>query len=390
MAGDELVPQLARAGAAHDGAQVERANLVKRCRCRERRRFGVRPEDDGPGPVLPPLRRRQGDQAVLVHGQHGHPRHHVLEPAVGLEPADAPAELLRQGMAVQRRRAGDQRAQQRHLPRREVAPVIAALDRAGHPGAINSFRRSASIDQGSHGERSPACWPRGRSDPARSRRSLLRPNRALACTARLARSFASSASSSPDTGSPGLDLQAQRDDRAPLARIHARRRQQPLQPLDLGAQRKRLPRRPANLPRLGPRRRQLVPPDLELPLPEPRLGAPVDLAATPFLRPPPLPLEQRPPVRFPRCRRGRPASLREGRTGSKLPNRGRDRPQVLCRNRHAYKTTHVERRYQPFAIGPAEMNRNNVLTRRSRENRTLTPSPSPRPGRKSHPKQGCR
>ena len=39
------------------------------------------------------------------------------------------------------------------------------------------------------------------------------------------------------------------------------------------------------------------------------------------------------------------------------------------------KTTHVERRYQPFAIGPAEMNRNNVLTRRSRENRTLTMEP---------------
>ena len=56
-----------------------------------------------------------------------------------------------------------------------------------------------------------------------------------------------------------------------------------------------------------------------------------------FLRPPPLPLEQRPPVRFPGCRRGRPASLREGRTGSKLPNRGRDHPQVLCRNRHAYQ-----------------------------------------------------
>ena len=141
----------------------------------------------------------------------------------------------------------------------------------------------------------------------------------------------------PDTGSPGLDLQAQRDDRAPLARIHASSRQQPLQPPDLGAQRKRLPRRAANLPHLGPRRRQLVPPDLELPLPEPRLGAPVDLAATPFLRPPPLPLEQRPPVRFPGCRRGRPASLREGRTGSKLPNRGRDRPQDLCWNRHAHK-----------------------------------------------------
>ena len=43
------------------------------------------------------------------------------------------------------------------------------------------------------------------------------------------------------------------------------------------------------------------------------------------------------PVRFPGCRRGRPAFLREGRTGSKLPNRGRDHPQVLCRNRHAYE-----------------------------------------------------
>ena len=147
----------------------------------------------------------------------------------------------------------------------------------------------------------------------------------------------------PDTDSPGLDLQAQRDDRAPLARIHARRRQQPLQPPDLGAQRQRLPRRAANLPHLGPRRRQLVPPDLELPPPGLRLGVPVDLAATPFLRPPPLPLEQRPPVRFPGCRRGRSASLREGRTGSKLPNRGRDRPQDLCWNRHAHKNNACRR-----------------------------------------------
>ena len=36
------------------------------------------------------------------------------------------------------------------------------------------------------------------------------------------------------------------------------------------------------------------------------------------------------------------------------------------------KTTHVERCYQPFAIRPAQMNRNNVLTRRSRDDRTLT------------------
>ena len=166
VAGDELVPQFALAGAAHDGAQVERAHLVKGGRRRQRRRFGVRPEDDRPGPVLPPLRRRQGDQAVLVHGQHGDPGHHVLEAAVGLEPADAPAERLRQGMARRRRLGGDQRAQQRHLPDREVAPVIAALDLAGHPGAINSFRRSASIDQGSQGERSSGAirrCPRTRS-----------------------------------------------------------------------------------------------------------------------------------------------------------------------------------------------------------------------------------
>ena len=132
VAGDELVPELALPGAAHDGAQVERADLVEGRRGREQRRFGVRPEDDRPGPVLPSLRRRQGDQAVPVHGQHGDPGHHVLEPAVGLEPADAPAELLRQQMAVQRRRPGGQRAQQRHFPGGEIAAVITALDLAGH------------------------------------------------------------------------------------------------------------------------------------------------------------------------------------------------------------------------------------------------------------------
>ena len=140
VAGDELVPPLALAGAADDEPQVERAGLVEGSRRRGQRRFGLRPEDDRPGPVLPPLRRRQGDEAVVVHGQHGHPGHHVLEPAVGLEPADAPAELLGQRMAVQRRRAGDQRAQQRHRSHREVASVIAALTLAGHPPAVASPR----------------------------------------------------------------------------------------------------------------------------------------------------------------------------------------------------------------------------------------------------------
>ena len=38
--------------------------------------------------------------------RHGDPGHHVLEPAVGLDPADAPAELLPQAMAVGRRLGG--------------------------------------------------------------------------------------------------------------------------------------------------------------------------------------------------------------------------------------------------------------------------------------------
>ncbi len=71
VAGDELVPELALPGAAHDGAQVERTDLAEGRRGREQRRFGVQPEDDRPGPVLLSLRRRQGDQTVPVHGQHG-------------------------------------------------------------------------------------------------------------------------------------------------------------------------------------------------------------------------------------------------------------------------------------------------------------------------------
>ena len=53
------------------------------------------PKTIGPGPVLPPLRRGERDPAVPVHGEHGHPGHHVFESAVGLEPADAATELLR-------------------------------------------------------------------------------------------------------------------------------------------------------------------------------------------------------------------------------------------------------------------------------------------------------
>ena len=63
-----------------------------------------------------------------------------------------PSGLLRQRMAVERRRPGDRRAQQRHFPRRAV---ITALDRASHAGAMSSRLRSSLIDHGSHHDKSP-------------------------------------------------------------------------------------------------------------------------------------------------------------------------------------------------------------------------------------------
>ena len=159
VTGDELVPQPALAGLADDGGQVDRANLVEGCRGRKQPRLGVRPEDDGLWPVLPPLGRWQDDEAVAVHGQHGDPGHHVLEPAVGLEPADEPAELSRQSAAGRLRIDSDQRAQQRHFPGGEVAAVIAALDPAGHAAAMKARLRSSLIDHGSHGDRSSGARP---------------------------------------------------------------------------------------------------------------------------------------------------------------------------------------------------------------------------------------
>ena len=79
------------------------ADLVEGRRGREQRRFGVRPEDDRPGPVLPSLRRGRAIRPSLCMASID-PGHHFLEFAVGLEPADAPAELLRQHMAVRWRR----------------------------------------------------------------------------------------------------------------------------------------------------------------------------------------------------------------------------------------------------------------------------------------------
>ena len=104
VACDELVPEPALAGSAHDDSHIEGADLIESLRRRDEGRLGVWSEDDRSGPVLAPLRRGERDQAVLVHGEHGHPGHHVLESAVGLVPADAAAELLGERMAVERRR----------------------------------------------------------------------------------------------------------------------------------------------------------------------------------------------------------------------------------------------------------------------------------------------
>ena len=117
------------------------------------------PKTIGFGRYCRPLGGRQGDHAVAVHGEHGDPGHHVLEAAVGLDPADAAAELSRQGGAGRLWIGRDQGAQQRHLFNGEVASVIAALDRAAHRGAMNSRLRSSFIDHGSQDVRSSGGLP---------------------------------------------------------------------------------------------------------------------------------------------------------------------------------------------------------------------------------------
>lgn len=52
------------------------------------------------GRVAWPHRRGERDQAVFVHGQHGHPGHHFLEPAAGLRPEATPKETARGSAAT--------------------------------------------------------------------------------------------------------------------------------------------------------------------------------------------------------------------------------------------------------------------------------------------------
>ena len=75
-----------------------------------------------------------------------------------LRSTDAPAELDRHGPAGELSGTGDERAQQRYFLGGEVAPAI-ALDRAGHPDAMSSRRRSSLIDHSSQGDRSSGGLP---------------------------------------------------------------------------------------------------------------------------------------------------------------------------------------------------------------------------------------
>ena len=249
VAGDELVPEPALLGAAGDGSELERADLVKGGGRREERRFGLLSEEDGAGSFPLPLRGWQDDEAVAVHGEHGDTRHHVLEPAVGLEPADAPAELPGQGVAVERGRPGDHPAQQSHFPGGEVAPVVAALDGLAHAGAVISRLRPASIDHGSQGDRSPGGPPpraHAASQPA-SQRPTSRPLSLRVAVTEYMRAVKAGAGLAV-----GAEREAPPDGRAPqqpLGEVVVERHPgpveedaQPLAVVEEGAQRPSLPR----------------------------------------------------------------------------------------------------------------------------------------------------
>ena len=79
--------------------------VVKGGRRREQGWFRVGSEGDRAGSARYPGGRRQGHEAVTVYRQHGRLGHHVLEVAVGLDPAHALAELFDNPVRVGRGRA---------------------------------------------------------------------------------------------------------------------------------------------------------------------------------------------------------------------------------------------------------------------------------------------
>ena len=67
---DELVPPLALSSLADDGLKAERADVIEDRKRGNERRFRILNEGDRAGSLPIPLRRRQCNQDVAVHGQH--------------------------------------------------------------------------------------------------------------------------------------------------------------------------------------------------------------------------------------------------------------------------------------------------------------------------------
>ena len=87
---------------------------------------------------------------------HRNPGHHVHDSPVGLEPANSPLEVPRQGMAIKLWVGSDEGAQKPALHCSEVAPALPALYVDRHPGAIRARLGPSLID---HGNWSPSSWP---------------------------------------------------------------------------------------------------------------------------------------------------------------------------------------------------------------------------------------
>ena len=211
---------------------------------------------------------------------------------------------------------------------------------------LSSFSEVVETRPGraTHGRRRWQLYGRaGRSDPARSRRSLMRPNRAWHVPVS-SREQSPTPPRAPRYGHRlGRDRQAQRGQCVlPNARIHARDRQRELKNART--------RRAADSAFRAARRTFLTskraPPALSLDRSRTAAARTAPWRASRSRRgavPQPAAARARtatasPAFRHPQDCAAGPASIREGRTGSYLPNwLICDRPQDLCWKRHAHK-----------------------------------------------------
>ena len=155
---DVFVPQAAAGVAGAQGRDAQRAQVAQASRGRQQGRGlggGRQRGRAAPGRRAEP--RGQREQAVAFHAQQGHAGAHVLEPAVGLAPAEALADGARErdaaGSGVA---AGGQPPDQGQFLGGEVAPAVARRGALAHgsgpggwPGAARAARRAGSRPHGS-------------------------------------------------------------------------------------------------------------------------------------------------------------------------------------------------------------------------------------------------